>query len=94
MKTFLKILIVTILLSCGTSWGFKNYKNSLISSESSEEISSESKEKSGDETEDFFVNTIFKRDLNIFKSTKIIAAKTEKKFTNFTSEVPTSPPNC
>lgn len=93
MKLILKIFIITALLSCGASWGFKNYKNSLISSDSTEEVSSESKEKSNDEKDDSFANLNFENDLNLSQSISISALATEEKLIKFSAEVPTSPPN-
>jgi len=93
MKLFLKILIISALLSCGMAWGFKNYKNPFASFESAEEISGESKEKSGDEKEDSLANISSFERLQSTNSLVFLNLKNEKKLANFLEEVPTSPPN-
>lgn len=93
MHFFLKIFIITALLSSGISFGFKNYKNPNLSMENAEEISAESKEKSDLEDEDSFASlfpTNHTEVLNYLASTDF---HNEKKLHKFLEEVPTSPPN-
>ncbi len=93
MKLILKIFIITILISCSAFSNSKNYKNPLISSESAEEISSESKEKSGDENENLLANIDFNRDLKLSRLITVVTDAKEKRLVKFSEEVPTSPPN-
>jgi len=93
MKLFLKIFLISALLSCGISWGFKNYKNPLASFESAEEISGESKEKNGDEKEDSLADLTSFDKLQLLDSLALLNIDNEKKLANFLEKVPTSPPN-
>ena len=91
MKFFLKTLIITILLSSGLGWSFKSCKNLFASSEFSEEISSQTKEKP--DSKEIFGYLMHNSEPAFSKAANIALVRSEEKTNNFFQEVPTSPPN-
>lgn len=93
MKYFLKISLITLLLSLGVSAGFKNYKNSLLPTENAQEFSAESKEKADGEKDDSFTYLSLTDYSQLTDTIGFEKSRNEKKLANFLEEVPTSPPN-